>query len=77
MDDNAVHQQIDALVAEEHQLRSADHHTPADRARLETLEVQLDQAWDLLRQRAALRDAGGNPASAEPRPAAEVEGYLQ
>lgn len=77
MDDDAVHERIDALVAEEHRLRAADHHTEADRARLHALEVQLDQAWDLLRQRDALRSAGASPASAEVRPPSEVEGYLQ
>ena len=37
---------------------------------------QLDQCWDLLRQRRALRETGGDPGEAEVRPADEVEGYL-
>ena len=74
MDD--LHARIDELVAEEHRLRSG----PADdesRRRLADLEVQLDRAWDLLRQRDALRSAGQDPSAAAERPAGEVEGYLQ
>jgi hypothetical protein len=77
MDDNGIHARITSLVDEEHALRASSDHTPEDRQRLEALEVQLDQAWDLLRQRDALRAAGKSPTSAETRPASEVEGYLQ
>jgi len=44
---------------------------------MQQLEVQLDQCWDLLRQRRAKRQYGENPEDAEARPASEVEGYLQ
>ena len=78
--DRGIHEQISELVAQEHELRAQlqNHEIePAqERARLERLEVQLDQAWDLLRQRQALRDAGADPDSASRRPADEVEGYL-
>jgi len=47
-----------------------------EQARLREVEVALDQCWDLLRQREALRNSGGDPASASIRPAGEVEGYL-
>jgi len=77
MDDNGIHERISHLVDEEHALRSKSDHTDEDRRRIEALEVQLDQAWDLLRQRDALRDAGKSPSSAETRPPGEVEGYLQ
>jgi Protein of unknown function (DUF2630) len=40
------------------------------------VEVELDQCWDLLRQRRALRETGGDPRAARLRPAGEVEGYL-
>jgi hypothetical protein len=40
------------------------------------VEVALDQCWDLLRQRRALRETGGDPREAKVRPAGEVEGYL-
>lgn len=77
MDDNGIHERINHLVEEEHALRASSSHTIEDKRRLEALEIQLDQAWDLLRQRDALRDAGKSPTSAETRPAGEVEGYLQ
>jgi hypothetical protein len=44
--------------------------------RLRQLEIELDQCWDLLRQRRALRETGGDPRDAAVRPANEVEGYL-
>ena len=78
MDDNAILDQIHELVAEEKRLRHrAGGLTGADRSRLDTLERQLDQAWDLLRQRRAREDAGEDPDVARERPPDEVEGYLQ
>lgn len=78
--DRGIHEQISDLVAQEHRLRAqlqAHQIGPEEeQARLRELEVQLDQCWDLLRQRQALRDAGEDPASAAVRPANEVEGYL-
>ena len=46
-------------------------------ARLKTVEVQLDQAYDLLRQRRARRTAGLNPDDAAVRTEGVVENYLQ
>ena len=70
---------ITDLVAEERELRTRlQHHEIAEteeRARLSAIEIELDQCWDLLRRRRALRDAGGHPREAEMRPADEVEGY--
>ena len=40
------------------------------------VETELDQCWDLLRQRRALRETGGDPKDAQVRPADQVEGYL-
>jgi hypothetical protein len=78
--DSGIHEQISSLVAQEHELRErlqAHEIAPEEEhARLRELEVALDQCWDLLRQRQALRDAGGDPDSASVRPASEVEGYL-
>jgi hypothetical protein len=48
-----------------------------DHARLRALEVQLDQLWDLLRQRRARRAAGLDPDLAIERDAGTVEGYRQ
>ena len=69
---------INDLAAEEKQLRSSTHtHTDEDRERLRHLEEQLDQAWDLLRQRRA-RDEFDEPTDdVRERPVGEVEGYLQ
>jgi hypothetical protein len=79
VDDRQIHGSIDRMVDEEHQLwqrEAAGEASDADRQRLEELRVSLDQCWDLLRQRRALRDAGGDPREASVRPADEVEGYL-
>ena len=78
--DGEILGRVDELVAEEHELRAraAGHGFAAeDRARLQSIEEQLDQCWDLLRQRRARIDAGEDPNEAHVRPASEVEGYLQ
>ena len=80
MDDSQIHGSIERLVAEEHELwqRESDG-TATDRYRdrLQQVKVSLDQAWDLLRQRRALREAGRNADAADVRPADVVEGYQQ
>lgn len=81
VEDDDVITRIDELVAEEHRLHSK--HTEGDglsqdeRHRLEAIEVRLDQCWDLLRQRRALRSAGQDPEEAASRPAGVVENYQQ
>jgi Protein of unknown function (DUF2630) len=80
MTDPEIHSHIEDLVAEEHRLLGqGDRHkmTEDDRKRLETIEVQLDQFWDLLRQRRARADAGQDPESAQLRDARIVERYEQ
>jgi len=80
MDDERVHDRIEKLVAEEHDLfergseggLSADEHN-----RLEQIKVSLDQCWDLLRQRRALREAGHDPDAARVRDPEIVERYEQ
>ena len=80
MDDRQVLDRIGALVEEEHTLESQasgeglDQH---EQARLHEVEVQLDQCWDLLRQRRARRDAGQDPDAASVRSERVVEGYQQ
>jgi Protein of unknown function (DUF2630) len=68
------------LVDEEKTLRAQLQHrdisTSEEHERLRRVEVELDQCWDLLRQRRALRESGGDPRAAEVRPPDEVEGYL-
>jgi hypothetical protein len=79
-DDKSLLSRIDELVAEEHTLRTK--HTSGEitdtdeHARLKALEVELDQCWDLLRQRRAKREFGENPDDAQARSADTVEGYL-
>jgi Protein of unknown function (DUF2630) len=80
MDDPQIHAAIEKMVAEEHELwqRESDGRgSDDDRRRLASLEVSLDQCWDLLRQRRALRDAGRDPDAAEARPPEVVERYQQ
>jgi hypothetical protein len=80
MDDSQIHGIIEQLVAEEHELwerESAGSATDADRRRLEQLKISLDQTWDLLRQRRALRQAGRDPDEGDVRAPEVVEGYEQ
>jgi Protein of unknown function (DUF2630) len=80
MDDAQVHGTIESLVSEEHELwerESSGEATDADRRRLQQLKVSLDQCWDLLRQRRALRDAGLQADAADVRSPEVVERYEQ
>ena len=80
MNDTQIREHIEELVAEEHRLLEhgdAGGLTPDDRKRLETIEVQLDQFWDLLRQRRARRHAGQDPDVAHLRSEETVEHYRQ
>jgi Protein of unknown function (DUF2630) len=80
MNDPQIHGTIEQLVAEEHELwqrESAGNASEADRQRLDQVKVSLDQCWDLLRQRRALRDADRDPDAAEVRRPEVVERYEQ
>jgi hypothetical protein len=77
MDDHDILGRVSSLVDEEHRLRSGGPMDDDGRRRLAAIEVQLDQCWDLLRQREGRRDAGEDPDQAHVRPPGEVEGYLQ
>jgi len=84
MADESITTHIEALVDEEHQLRTreeGDSGDPAqladDRARLAAIQVELDRCWDLLRQRRARRAAGDDPEQAQLRDADTVEHYRQ
>ena len=76
MSDADIHRTISDLVQEEHRLRSGEVSSES-RERLAHVEASLDQCWDLLRQRQALRESGADPEKAHSRPVGEVEGYLQ
>lgn len=76
--DSTILGTIHDLVAEERELRAG--HTGLagpQRRRLQHIEEQLDQCWDLLRQRRAREGSGDDPDLARERPVNEVEGYLQ
>jgi hypothetical protein len=82
MKDTEIIRRIGELADEERRLEEAhaasseglDHD---ERDRLGRLQVTLDQLWDLLRQRRALRRAGRDPDEAEERPVETVEHYQQ
>lgn len=69
------------LVAEEKDLRAQLQHRDITESeehdRLRRVEIELDQCWDLLRQRQARREFGDSAEGAKVRPEAEVEQYLQ
>ena len=85
MDDAKIQARIDELEQEEQRLRrdeeaSVEAGRPEsvgkDAERLATIKIELDQLWDLLRQRRALRNSGRNPDDARMRDAGTVERYL-
>ena len=71
---------IGDLVERERELRDRHEQTSldeTDRRQLEQLEIELDQCWDLLNQRRALREFGMDPGQARVRDDDTVEGYQQ
>jgi hypothetical protein len=80
MDDITLRERINRLSHEEELLyhdAGEGSLAPAEIARLHVIKLELDQSWDLLRQRQALRSAGMDPDAAKPRPIAVVEAYEQ
>jgi predicted nuclease with TOPRIM domain len=79
--DEQIRDVIERLESEREELRrregASDPNLEQDAARLEEIRVELDQLWDLLRQRQALRDAGDDPDKAHERSSATVERYWQ
>jgi hypothetical protein len=79
--DEAVLANINELVQQEHELQSRSHEgeglSEDDAQRLHRVETELDQCWDLLRQRRARRHAGQDPDDASVRDANTVEHYRQ
>jgi hypothetical protein len=68
---------IEELVSQEHRLQEQVSLSEEERARLRSVQTELDQSWDLLRQRRALRAAGRDPGQAQVRPPDIVEHYEQ
>ena len=80
MNDGTILKQIEKLSSEEQELEESHHGKPLSqdqRERLRAVEVELDQAYDLLRQRRARRTAGQDPNQASVRTEGVVENYLQ
>jgi chaperonin cofactor prefoldin len=77
--DGTIHEQIADLVSREHQLReqlqSGAISAAEEHQQLQDVETALDQCWDLLRQRDALRAVGRSPDGAAARPVDQVENY--
>lgn len=75
--DESVLDHINSLVQEEERLYQQGEMSGEDQERLGAIKVQLDQCWDLLRQRRALREFGDDPEKAKVRSAKIVENYEQ
>lgn len=76
MNDKTVLQHITELVDEEKRLRAEAERPEQHADRIRDIEEELDQCWDLLRQRRALREFGDDPDRAQPRDKDTVERYL-
>jgi hypothetical protein len=74
--DQSVLTHIQRLAAEEHGLFEKEALADEERKRLSDIQVQLDQCWDLLRQRRALRETGGDPSQAHVRPPEVIKKYI-
>jgi hypothetical protein len=75
MSDKSILDHINALVDEEHRLRDATGQAHQNDKRLREVSEQLDQCWDLLRQRRAKREFGQDPDTAQVRDPQTVENY--
>jgi uncharacterized protein DUF2630 len=75
--DETVLGKIQNLVHEEQRLYGQENLADHDHVRMEQIKVELDQCWDLLRQRRARREFGQDPEGAAVRPASVVERYEQ
>lgn len=80
MTDETIRARINHLSHEEEVLyreAASGQLAPAELQRLKVIKLELDQAWDLLHQREALRHAGMDPDAARARSIDMVEGYQQ
>ena len=75
--DESVLKRIQGLVDEEHALYSGGNLDDQAQVRLKKMQIELDQCWDLLRQREARREFGQDPNEAKVRPPSVVERYKQ
>jgi hypothetical protein len=77
MDDQTILHRIQHLVDEEHRLDQNASRSPEDHQRHQDIRVELDQCWDLLRQRRARREFDDDPDKAKVRDPKTVESYEQ
>lgn len=75
-DDEQLLSHIQDLVSEEQQLHGEPTLRDTERKRLAAIRGELDQSWDLLRQRRALRGTGHDPNQAHLRPPKVVQRYI-
>src|SRR6266849_8807763 len=75
--DHSILKKIEGLVHEEQHLYGNGELADHDQVRLEAIKIELDQCWDLLRQRDARREFGQDPNEAKVRPPSVVERYKQ
>jgi hypothetical protein len=74
--DASILAHIQRLVSEEQGLFQRGELDPEETRRLSAVQTELDQCWDLLRQRRALREFGGDPSQAHARDADTVKKYI-
>jgi hypothetical protein len=74
--DASVLARIQGLAAEEHALFARESLGDVARKRLAVVQAELDQCWDLLRQRRALREYGQDAGQARVRAPEVVKRYL-
>ena len=74
MNERTILEHVHDLVEEERTLRAGSPGAEAGE-RLAKIEEELDQCWDLLRQRRAKREFGEDPEQASARDKDTVEGY--
>ncbi len=77
MKDQRLLNLIKKLDEEEELLYAKNELTEKELNEIHKMDIELDQFWDLLRQRRALREMGKNPDAAKLRPIEMVEQYKQ
>lgn len=80
MEDSSLRAKIEQLVEEERMLLAAgqgEGPNAEKHQRIEQVKVELDQCWDLLRQRQAREEFGQDPDRVSARDGGTVEGYQQ
>lgn len=75
MEDNQILNHIKSLTENEEKLWTKENLSDEEVKKLHQMKQELDQYWDLLRQRRALRNAGENPNQAEARDIDTIENY--